>query len=247
MKGRVLDGSGPSGVGLNIKSDAMWVGTKSENTDELAPTRGDVTRLRLILQGDRTFEAGNGATFTPSAEIGLRHDGGDAETGTRGRGRSGTALHRRGRDDRGAGAHAHCARGVGIQGMGGERGYPRDTEPDGSRPDALHRPRMGANRERRRAAMVCARRKGVRKRSGVRGVEPVGDWTQATASRLPGNRGVLTPYAGLTLGDAGNRTVRAGTRWQFGPDVVVGLEATRQTSDAGEGANEVRLRAALRF
>ena len=60
---------------------------------------------------------------------------------------------------------------------------------------------------------------------------------------LPGNRGVLTPYAGLALGEAGDRTVRAGTRWQFGPDVVVGLEATRQTSDAGE----VRLRAALRF
>ena len=64
---------------------------------------------------------------------------------------------------------------------------------------------------------------------------------------LPGNRGVLTPYAGLALGEAGDRTVRAGTRWQSGPDVVVGLEATRQTSDAGEGANELRLRAAIRF
>ena len=82
VKGQVLDGSGPSGVGLNVKSDAMWVGTKSEDTDELAPTEGDVTRLRLIVQGERIFEAGNGATFTPSAEIGLRHDGGDAETGT---------------------------------------------------------------------------------------------------------------------------------------------------------------------
>ena len=67
---------------MNLKSDAMWVGTKSENTDQLAPTEGDVTRLRLILQGERIFEAGNGATFTPSAEVGLRHDGGDAETGT---------------------------------------------------------------------------------------------------------------------------------------------------------------------
>ena len=82
VKGQVLDGSGPSGLGLNVKSDAMWVGTKSADTDELAPTEGDVTRLRLILQGERVFEAGNGATFTPSAEIGLRHDGGDAETGT---------------------------------------------------------------------------------------------------------------------------------------------------------------------
>ena len=60
-------------------------------------------------------------------------------------------------------------------------------------------------------------------------------------------RGVLTPYAGMTLGDAGSRTVRTGTRWQLNPDTVVSVEATRQASDAGEGANEVRLKAALRF
>ena len=64
---------------------------------------------------------------------------------------------------------------------------------------------------------------------------------------IPGNRGVLTPYAGLTLGDAGNRTVRTGTRWQFNPNTVVSVEATRQASDAGEPTSEVRLRAALRF
>ena len=79
---QVLDGTGPSGVGLNVKSDAMWVGTQSADTSELAPTRGDVTRLRLILQGERSFEVASGATFTPSAEVGLRHDGGDAKTGT---------------------------------------------------------------------------------------------------------------------------------------------------------------------
>ena len=64
---------------------------------------------------------------------------------------------------------------------------------------------------------------------------------------LPGNRGVVTPYAGLTLGDGGNRTVRTGTRWQLGPDVVVGLEGSRQASDAGEADNQGTLRAALRF
>ena len=49
---------------------------------------------------------------------------------------------------------------------------------------------------------------------------------------VPGNRGVFTPYAGLALGEAGDRTVRAGTR---------------QASDASQAANEVRLRVALRF
>ena len=64
---------------------------------------------------------------------------------------------------------------------------------------------------------------------------------------LPGNRGVLTPYAGMTLGDAGHRAMRTGTRWQVSPDATFGLEATRQASDAGEADNQLMLRAALRF
>ena len=70
--------------------------------------------------------------------------------------------------------------------------------------------------------------------------------TLREAIRIPNvslNHGVLTPYAGVTLGDAGNRTVRTGTRWQLGPDVVVGLEATGQTSDAAETDNQLTLRA----
>ena len=82
VKGQVLDGTGASGLGVNVKSDAMWVGTKSERTNEMVASEGNVTRLRLIIEGERVFVAGNGATFTPSAEVGLRHDGGDAETGT---------------------------------------------------------------------------------------------------------------------------------------------------------------------
>ena len=250
VKGRVLDGSGPSGVGLNVKSDAMWVGTKSENTDELAPTRGAVTRLRLILQGDRTFEAGNGSTFTPSAEIGLRHDGGDAETGT------GVEV--------GAGLRytvgavtieaqartliAHEASGYKEWGASGAiRVTPSPTGRGLTLSIAPAWGQTGSAAERLWSA------------HDARAFGSDQDFEASSRLELdagygfglPGNRGVLTPYAGLALGEAGDRTVRAGTRWQFGPDVVVGLEATRQTSDAGEGANEganeVRLRAALRF
>ena len=60
-------------------------------------------------------------------------------------------------------------------------------------------------------------------------------------------RGVLTPYAGLVLGDAGSRTVRTGARWQVGADAVLGLEGTRQTSDADGAGNQLMLRVALRF
>ncbi len=38
-------------------------------------------RMRLALEGSRAFLVGGGA-FTPGLELGLRHDGDDAETGT---------------------------------------------------------------------------------------------------------------------------------------------------------------------
>ena len=82
FKGQVLDGTGASGLAMNVKSDAMWVGTESERTADMVGTQGDVTRLRVILEDERAFDMGGGATFTPSAEVGLRHDAGDAETGT---------------------------------------------------------------------------------------------------------------------------------------------------------------------
>ena len=58
---------------------------------------------------------------------------------------------------------------------------------------------------------------------------------------------MLTPYAGLTVGDEAGRGVRTGARWRLGPDTVLGLEAVRRGDGAGEAGNEVRLRAVLRF
>ena len=80
VKSTMLDGSGPSRVGVHVKSDAMWVRTETDRAEGLESAEGDVTRLRLILEGERVFEAGDGATFTPTGQVGLRHDGGDAET-----------------------------------------------------------------------------------------------------------------------------------------------------------------------
>ena len=246
VKGQVLDGSGPSRIGLNVKSDAMWVGTKSERTNDMVATEGDVTRVRLIVQGERVFVADNGATFTPSAEIGLRHDGGDAETS------SGVEV--------GAGLR-YIAGPITVEGQvrmlvaHEESGYEEWGASGAIRmtPSASGRGltlsiapawgRTGSATERLWSA------------HDARGLGADNEFEAASGLAmdagygvgLPGNRGVLTPYAGMTLGDAGARTMRTGTRWQFNPDTVVSVEATRQASDASEGANEVRLRAALRF
>ena len=84
LRGVLLDG-GNDGPTLSAKSDAMIVRTSSDavtgGSGNLASASAEVTRLRFGLEGSRPFQLAEGATLTPSVEIGLRHDGGDAETG----------------------------------------------------------------------------------------------------------------------------------------------------------------------
>ena len=75
------------GFALALKADAFWVRTESEGISasrfgNLAGAQGESSRVRAVLDGSRTFALSGGAALTPSVELGLRHDGGDAETGT---------------------------------------------------------------------------------------------------------------------------------------------------------------------
>ena len=70
-----------SGLALALTSDALWARTSSEKTHELAASESDVTRLRLGLEGSWRIATEGGGSVTPKLEIGVRHDGGDAETG----------------------------------------------------------------------------------------------------------------------------------------------------------------------
>ena len=69
------------GTNLALSGDAFFVQTIAEGTPNLAATKADASRLRLALEGGHSFELDGGEVLTPSLEIGLRHDGGDAETG----------------------------------------------------------------------------------------------------------------------------------------------------------------------
>ena len=90
LRGTLLDG-GSDGLTLTGTTDAMVVGTSSGSGSgadggTLDAAQATVTRLRLGLEAQRPFHLGNpasdsAATLTPSLEMGLRHDSGDAETG----------------------------------------------------------------------------------------------------------------------------------------------------------------------
>ncbi|MYE83281.1 MAG: hypothetical protein F4X36_15880, partial [Gammaproteobacteria bacterium] len=87
VRGELVAPEEPGGFALALKADAFWVRTESDRvtTSEfgsLAGARGESSRVRAMLDGSRTFALAGGATLRPSLELGLRQDGGDAETGT---------------------------------------------------------------------------------------------------------------------------------------------------------------------
>ena len=66
---------------LALKSDALWVRTTSAETAGLRSAEADATRIRLLLSGRHQRTLANDALLVPGFELGLRYDGGDAETG----------------------------------------------------------------------------------------------------------------------------------------------------------------------
>ena len=80
-----LVAGGAGGFALAFKADALWVGTSIDGVDgaagRLAATEAAVTRFRTGLEGSRDYTLAGRLSLRPSVEVGLRHDGGDAENG----------------------------------------------------------------------------------------------------------------------------------------------------------------------
>ena len=82
-RGQILGGG--EGFGLAFKADTLWVGmrTKAASTPggNLDSSTAAVSRLRTALEGSQSITIASRMALTPSVEIGIRQDGGDAETG----------------------------------------------------------------------------------------------------------------------------------------------------------------------
>ena len=70
-----------SGLALAFTADALWARTASDHTNDLIASNSDVTRLRIGLEGSYPIALQKGGSVTPRLEVGVRHDGGTAETG----------------------------------------------------------------------------------------------------------------------------------------------------------------------
>ena len=84
-RGELMGSSHRNGFRLAFKADALWVGTSVAGAeaghDGHQDAQSTVTRLRTAIEASRELTVLGRIALAPSVEIGLRHDGGDAETG----------------------------------------------------------------------------------------------------------------------------------------------------------------------
>ena len=237
----ILDAADSGRLALTLKSDAMWVSTKSE------ASKGDVTRLRLTLQGERPFTLSEERTLTPSAEIGVRHDAGDAEPGAglevgaglrytagaltvEGRVRALIAHEETGYEEWGVSGSLQVAPGTGGRGL-----TLRIAPAWGATGSATER-LWGA----RDAGELGA---GAAQFEGEGRIESEVGYGLALSRK----RGLVTPYTALSVGEGASRTWRFGARWRASDELTVGLEGTRVDSASDAPTNAVQLRAQLRW
>ena len=248
-RGVLVPAGGTDGFELVVRTDALLMRITSE-AGRLAASEADTSRLRLILEGSRAFALASGGTLTPSLELGLRHDGGDAETGT-------------GFEVGGGLSYADPVGGLTFEGSA--RALVAHEDVDYREWGVSGSLRVDPGSSGRGLSLTLATTLGAAS-SGVeqlwslrdardlardRAFEPAGPRVEAQVgyglNALSGS-GVLTPYAGLELAEAGERAWRLGASWKMAPESTLSLEGSRRESANGSAPiHELMLRASLRW
>ena len=245
VRGVLVDG-GADGPTLAAKSDAMAVRTSTDgvlgSAGNLEAAQADVTRVRFALEGSRPFGLGGDAVLTPSLELGVRHDGGDAETGFGADIGAGLALSDPARgisaEVRARGLLTHEAQGMREQGLSGTLAF--DPSPETERGLSLEVTQsVGAQGEGGVDALL------ERRTFAGLGAEEDDLFARRLDARIGYGLGVLddrwtaTPEFGLGLSDH-DRELRLGWRLtesvSTGLAFELGLEGTRRESSDGIGA-----------
>ena len=242
-RGTMLSPSEAGGIALALRSDAFWVRmasdeTRSETAGDLADIRTDASRVRLFLEAEREFAVRGEATLTPSFEVGVRHDGGDAETGTGFEAGAGMRYAAEGIAIEGAVRKLVTHEDSGYEEWGASGSVRIDPGASGRGLSLTLAPAFGAasSETERLWSLGDARRFSGDAETGA------GSRLEAEVGYgwrlLSTTHGMLTPYTGLSFSDRGTRAWRLGARLMMTRDVSFGLEGTRRerSDDASDQA-----------
>ena len=248
IRGSLLEPSQPEGgLALALRSDVLWLRMDSAAVAGMAATEADVSRLRLVLEGSRPVVLATGGLLIPTLEVGLRHDGGDAETG------SGVEVGGRLRYTSAWGLSVEASvRGLlaheasDYQEWGASGALRFDAGQQGLGLTASIVPTWGS------AASGVDRLWGQPQASGLTVGHPL---ATAAAGRLDAElgygvaalrgRGLLTPYVRAALAEGSEQAWHVGARLGLPASLNFSVEASRRARDGDAAAHELALLATL--
>ena len=231
---------------LSLKGETAFTKAEVEGSGSLDEMTLNASRQRLALEGSHVRRLASGATLTPSVEIGMRHDGGDGETG------NGIEVGGGLRFADPATRLTVEARARTLVAHGGDyeewglSGLVRIDPGRAGRGIALSlRPAWG------QAASGVQRLWNTGVAGGASSADEAGGHMSARIGyglgAAPG-LGTVTPWAGLGLGDGGAGAWNMGVLWQLAPGASVSLLGTRrEAGPGGEPAESLMLHGALRW
>ena len=249
VRGALLHQAQAGGFELALRSNVLWMVMDSAAADNLTATEADASRVRLALVGSRPVALEGGGWFTPSLEVGLRHDGGDAETGSgvevggslRYASAWGLSIEASVR-----GLLAHEAEDYTEWGASGALRF--DPGQEGRGFTAAVTPTWGT------AASGMSRLWG---HSSAAGLAPAYPLAATAAGRLHAElgygvaalrgRGLLTPYARVALTEGADQAWHLGTRLALAESLNVSVEAGHRQREGDAAAHELALLATLGF
>ena len=238
LRGALLSPASPSGLDLGLRSDAFLMRI---NSDAVAPM---VSQLRLALEGTRAVKLDSGQVWTPSLEVGMRHDRGDAETGL-------------GLEVGGALAYTDPGPGLTVKLTTRRLLMHQDQSYDEWGMGGSFDLKTGASG--RGLALRMQSSYGAAASGVDRFWSPHrASWTGSAAGRagrfnaelgygLGTLGGLATPYADVGLAGRGTRTYGLGWRMHLEPSVRLELAGSRRTSATAQPTHELRLRGNLHW
>ena len=230
---------------LALKSDALWVRTASGETDGLRGTEADTRRLRLLLSGRHQRTLANDALLSPTFELGIRYDDGDAETGF-------------GMELGGGLRYADPVRGLTVE----TRARALIAHEDGSYEEwglggslALDPGRLGRGLALRLDSgwgLADGNAKALWQRQTTAGLAPQQGPTAQTRFNaelgygldVPWTWGVLTPYGGMEWAGPG-RALKLGWRFELGRQLSLSLDGERREDGRTRAEHVLMLRTSL--
>ncbi len=227
---------------LRLKGDALLTEMEVEGSDEMAALTVDARRVRMILEGSRTHTLADGAQLEPSLEVGVRHDGGDGETGF-------------GAELGGGVRYSNPVMGLTLEGRARTL-VGRDSYGEWG-VDGLIRLERGNGRGLSFNLSPGYGKTGSgTQRLWQQGLHDKIDGERDYGARMDlrlgyglpafGGRGLLTPYSEVTFGDSA-RNYRLGMEWELGALFELNLTGERHESSDGAAGHAIMLKGEVRF